>query len=205
MAVIVRDDQFLPTQGHYASTWRSDVTIAGAGALLEHSIHDVDIIQRCFGAVASVTAAVGIFGGHDGIEDSVSALLRTEAGLSVSLVSVWHQVLTRPSTRRIEVLLEDAFVSFEDDFTGPLTVQTSAGTELRDCPPPAWVYDVPLPGGERGLAVRPYLEENRDFIEAVVEGRAPSPGLAEALSAHRVVDACYRSAAGGGAPVSPTS
>jgi predicted dehydrogenase len=205
MAAIVRDDQFFPTQGHYASTWRSDVTIAGAGALLEHSIHDIDIIQACFGPVESASANLGFFGDNEGIEDSVSALLRTTSGLSISLVSVWHQVLTRPSTRRVEVLFEEAFVSFEDDFTGPLTVQTSAGSELWPCPPPAWIFDVPLPTGERGLAVRPYIEENRDFIGAVQEGNAPAPGLDEAVAAHRVVDACYRSADAGGGPINPAS
>jgi predicted dehydrogenase len=205
MAVIMRDDQFFPTQGHYASTWRSDVTIAGSGALLEHSIHDVDILQECFGVVGQVSAVSTSFGGHVGIEDSVAALMRTESGLSISLVSVWHQVLTRPSTRRLEVLFEEAFVSLEDDFSGPLTVQTSSGSELKECPPPAWVLAVPLPGGPRGLAVQPYLEENRAFVEAVATGHVPTPGLDEALSAHRVVDACYRSAAGGGVPVSPSN
>jgi predicted dehydrogenase len=201
MAAIVRDDQFFPNQGHYGSTWRSDVTIAGGGALIEHSIHDVDIISACFGRVGSVLATVAGFSGHDGIEDSASAMLRMDSGMTVSLVSVWHQVLSRPSTRRVEVLLERGFVSLEDDFTGPLTVQTSDGTELRACPPPAWVLDVPLPGGERGLAVRPYLEENLDFVRAVLGGTPPVPGLAEAVAAHRVVDACYRSAADGGAPI----
>jgi predicted dehydrogenase len=205
MAAIVRDDQFFPTQGHYASTWRSDVTIAGSGALLEHSIHDVDIVSACFGPVGTVWATVGRFSGHVGIEDSVSALLRTDSGLTVSLVSVWHEVLSRSSTRRVEVLFERGFVSFEDDFTGPLTVQTSERTDLRACPPPTWVLDVPLAGGERGLGVRPYIEENRDFVDALVEGTAPSPGLDEAVTAHRVVDACYRSAASGGGPVSPSS
>ncbi|MGA2211105.1 MAG: Gfo/Idh/MocA family oxidoreductase [Acidimicrobiales bacterium] len=205
MAAIVRDDQFFPTQGHYASTWRSDVTIAGAGALLEHSIHDIDIIQACFGSVEFASANLGFFGDNEGIEDSVSALLRTTSGLSISLVSVWHQVLTRPSTRRVEVLFEEAFVSFEDDFTGPLNVQTSAGTESWPCPPPAWIIDVPIPSGERGLAVRPYIEENRDFIDAVQQGNPPAPGLDEAVAAHRVVDACYRSAGAGGGPISLAS
>jgi predicted dehydrogenase len=201
MAAIVRDDQFFPNQGHYGSTWRSDVTIAGGGALLEHSIHDVDIIGACFGRVGSVCATVAGYSGYEGIEDSASALLQTDSGLTVSLVSVWHQVLSRPSTRRVEVLLEGGVVSLEDDFIGPLTVQTTDSTDLRPCPPPAWVLEVPLRGGERGLGVRPYIEENRDFLNAVRDGTPPVPGLAEAVVAHQVVDACYRSAADGGALV----
>jgi predicted dehydrogenase len=205
MAVIARDDQFFPIEGHYASTWRSDVAVAGGGALLEHSIHDVDILQACFGQVESASASSRMLAGHDGIEDCVSALLSVASGVPISLVSVWHRVLSRPSTRRVEVLLEEAFVSLEDDFAGPLTVQTSEGVEIVACPPPPWVLDVPLPVGPVGLAVRPYVEENRGFIDCVTQARAPSPGLDEALAAHRVVDACYRSAAAGGVPVSPAS
>ena len=45
MAVVFRDDQFIPVQGHYGSTWRADRDQAGAGTLLEHSIHDVDMLR----------------------------------------------------------------------------------------------------------------------------------------------------------------
>ncbi|HEY4332305.1 MAG TPA: Gfo/Idh/MocA family oxidoreductase, partial [Ilumatobacteraceae bacterium] len=43
MAIGSRDDQFIPIQGHYGSTWRADKNLVGAGTLLEHSIHDVDM------------------------------------------------------------------------------------------------------------------------------------------------------------------
>src|SRR5258708_10966014 len=39
LAIVFRDDQFIPNQGHYASTWRMDPSKAGRGTLLEHSIH----------------------------------------------------------------------------------------------------------------------------------------------------------------------
>ena len=45
MAVSFRDDQYIPNQGRYASTWRVDPALAGRGALLEHSIHDVDVLR----------------------------------------------------------------------------------------------------------------------------------------------------------------
>ena len=44
MAVVFRDDQYIPVQGTYGSTWRGDRAKAGAGTLLEHSIHDVDML-----------------------------------------------------------------------------------------------------------------------------------------------------------------
>ncbi|MGO8859848.1 MAG: Gfo/Idh/MocA family protein [Acidimicrobiales bacterium] len=199
MAALWRDDQFFPIQGHYGSTWRRDVEQAGAGALLEHSIHDVDIMRACFGAVQSVTATTAGIAGYAGIEDSASALLRLAGVPAVSLVSVWHQVMTRPSTRRVEVACERGFLVLEDDFNGPISVQTDDGVELRECPAPDWVMDVPVPSGSVGLAVRPYVEENWAFVTAIVAGTRPSPGLEEAIAAHRVVDACYRSAAAAGA------
>ena len=56
MSVAFRDDQYIPVQGMYASTWRGDRALAGAGTMLEHAIHDVDLIEHCIGPVASVSA-----------------------------------------------------------------------------------------------------------------------------------------------------
>lgn len=201
MAVVFRDDQYFPIQGHYGSTWRADVSIAGAGALLEHSIHDVDVLRMCFGEVATLSAICRNFAGHEGIEDVAAGTLQMASGAAASLVSVWHNVLSRPSTRRMEVVLEDGVVWLEDDFTGPLTIQTGETTEVRPCPPPDWVSSLPLPDSAVGLSVRAYAEEDRAFVDSVVAGSVPAPGLDEALAAHRVVDAWYRSAAAGGALV----
>ena len=51
MAVVFRDDQYFPIQGMYGSTWRADVTKAGGGTLIEHSIHDLDVLQWILGPV----------------------------------------------------------------------------------------------------------------------------------------------------------
>jgi predicted dehydrogenase len=92
-------------------------------------------------------------------------------------------------------------VWLDDEFRGPLHIQTSDGTEIRPCPPPSWVEDLPLGRDEVGLAVRTYAEADREFIDAVVAGRAPQPSLDDALVAHRLVDAAYRSSDAGGVPL----
>jgi predicted dehydrogenase len=200
MAIVFRDDQFFPIQGHYASTWRSDVTIAGAGTLLEHSIHDLDILRHCFGEIDTVTANTANYAGHDGIEDVAAVLLAFASGASASLVSVWHDVLNRPSLRRVEVFCERGLAWLDDDFTGPLHVETTAGRETRRCPPPAWVAELPWGDDRVRVAVGRYAEPNRAFLDAIAAGRAPDPGFGEALRAHRLADAVYRSARAG-APV----
>jgi myo-inositol 2-dehydrogenase/D-chiro-inositol 1-dehydrogenase len=201
MAAIFRDDQYFPIQGTYGSRWRADVDQAGGGCLLEHSIHDVDILRFCFGEVDSVTARTANHAGHEGVEDMASVSLSFVSGLEAQLSSVWHDILTRGSTRRVEVFCREGMVWLDNEFRGPLHVQTNDGTEVRPCPSPEWVDGLPLADDEVGLAVRAYVEADRAFADAVSTGGSPEPGLDAALGAHRLVDAAYRSAAGGGVPV----
>lgn len=120
-AAVLRDDQFLPVQGMYGSTWRADPQRAGAGTMLEHSIHDVDILEWLLGPVASLSARSSTFHGNTGIEDTVAVGMELASGAQVTLTSVWHQLLERPSLRRVEVICEHAFFTLEHDVTGPVT------------------------------------------------------------------------------------
>ena len=201
MAAILRDDQYFPIQGTYASQWRADVTQAGGGCLIEHSIHDVDILRFCFGEVDRLSARTANFSGHEGIEDLATLSLSFGSGLEAHLTSLWHNILSRGSTRRLELFCQEGMVWLDNEFRGPLHVQTSDATDMRPCPSPPWVDELPLARDEVGLAIRAYVEADRAFVDAVVGGRAPDPGLDKALVAHRLVDAAYRSAERGGAPV----
>jgi predicted dehydrogenase len=201
MAALFRDDQYFPIQGTYGSKWRADVTQAGGGCLIEHSIHDLDILRFCFGEVETVTGRTSNFSGHPGIEDVATVSMQFASGLTAHLTSVWHNILSRGSTRRVEVFFENGLVWLDDEFRGPLHVQTSDTTESRPCPSPKWVTALPFGNHEIGLGVAPYVEEDRAFVDAVVAGRNPEPGLHQALVAHRLVDAAYRSAHHGGRPI----
>ncbi len=201
MTAVFRDDQYFPVQGVYGSTWRGDVAVAGGGCLIEHSIHDLDILRFCLGEVTEVTGRTADFSGHDGVEDVATVALQFASGASAQLVSVWHDILSRGSTRRVEVFGREGVAWLDNDFLGPLHVQTSEGIEVRPCPPPGWVRDLALGDDDIGLAVSAYVEADRAFLDAVAAGRRPEPSFAEAVVAHRLVDATYRSAAAGGAPV----
>jgi predicted dehydrogenase len=205
MATLFRDDQYFPIQGTYASQWRAEVAQAGGGCLIEHSIHDLDILRYCFGEVEEVAARTANFSGHPGIEDVATVSMEFASGLSAHLTSVWHNILSRGSTRRVELFCEDGMVWLDNEFRGPLHVQTSDTTETRPCASPEWVDGLPLADDEVGLAIRAYVDADRAFVDAVVDGRRPEPDLSEALVAHRLVDAAYRSAADGGRPMSLAS
>jgi predicted dehydrogenase len=195
MTVVFRDDQFIPIQGHYASTWRGDRTLVGAGTLLEHSIHDVDMLRFLVGDVARVSAQTANFHGIDGIEDVATASLRFANGATGVLNSVWHDNLARPSLRRVEVFCERRHIVIEgDDWYGPVSWTDADGTTGSM-------------EGEADLeaAVAPMREgsDNPDgeFVRAIVEGRGASPDLHTAVHAHRIVDAMYASAEADGAAV----
>lgn len=207
MALVFRDDQYFPIQGIYGSTWRADVTAAGGGTLIEHSIHDVDVMQWILGPVTEVSAATAETFGHPGIDD-VAVLRAGFAGaVAATLTSVWHQVLTRPSTRRVELFCEEALLWTEDDYLGPLHVETSAGHEEVTAPPPWWIDRLATPE-VYAKPVAAYAAPALSFLEAVARsgaGAVGHPDVETALAAHEVVDAAYRSAAAGGAvtPVGP--
>ena len=189
MSVVFRDDQFIPIQGHYASTWRADRTKVGAGTLLEHSIHDVDLLAFVVGEVSGVSAHTANHHGHDGIEDVAVATVQFAGGALGTLSSVWHDNLARPSLRRVEVFCRTRHVVVDgDDWLGPVTWTDTDGSTTT------------LGGDELVEAVAPLLAAtgtNADgaFITAAATSTPASPDFATALRAHRVVDAMYRSAA----------
>jgi len=200
LAAILRDDQFFPTQGMYGSDWRRDVGRAGGGTLLEHSIHDVDLLRLLFGDPVQVSAHLASRFGNPGIDDVADVRFVYADDSTATLVSVWHQVLARPSTRRLEVLCEDAVLWLDDDHLGPVSRETNDGVRVLACPLPEWTAALRLPE-EIAKPLSQYAVPARAFLDAVAGGTAPTPDAATALGAHRLVDAAYRSAAAGGTPI----
>jgi predicted dehydrogenase len=194
MGVVFRDDQFIPIQGHYGSTWRGNRALAGSGTLLEHSIHDVDMLRVLVGEIDRVSAHMTNFHGHDGIEDVATSTIRFTNGALGTLASIWHDNLARPSLRRVEVFCAQRHIVIEgDDWYGPVSwtdangdAHTLAGDELSTAV----------------SAIREGLENpDGDFVRAVQAGSPASPDFGEAVKAHRIVDAIYESAAADGASV----
>ena len=197
LGVHFRDDQYLPVQGMYGSTWRADAARAGAGVLMEHSIHDVDLIDWISSEAAgtsgieSVRAYTGTLHGIEGIEDVASVTFALGGGASGTLFTVWHDILERPSTRRCEVFCERAMFTVDNDWWGPLGWQRTGGeTSLLE----GRELVRAIPAAARAGGHNP----DAAFVEAVRTGTPAFPDFRTARRAHAIVDACYRSAASGG-------
>lgn len=193
LAVVFRDDQYIPIQGQYGSDWRSDPARAGRGAMLEHSIHDIDILRWWLGPATSLSASTRHYHGLPSIDDVAAVRLDYASGAVATLVSVWHDILERPSARHIEILCERLHVVVEGDLFGPVRWQFTGEAEQR-LGGEELVADLAARGDDRANPATA-------FLTAVRDGTPADPDFAEAVPAHRIVDAVYRSADTGGAVV----
>jgi len=193
MSLIFRDDQYIPVQGTYGSTWRGDRDKAGAGTLLEHSIHDLDLIEWIFGPIIRVSCVTSNTHGIDGIEDQASVLLTASHGGQAILSSTWHDVITRPSLRLVEGFCQGSYVGLEGDWVGPIRQSTVEQEQVE------WEGQevIEMANEIDGLGVNP----DADFVEAVLNERPAFPDFGVAVRAHVLADAAYRSADADGAPI----
>jgi predicted dehydrogenase len=207
LTTVLRDDQYFPIQGLYASAWRADVDKAGGGTLLEHSIHDVDVLRWVLGGAVGepqeVTARTASMFGYPGIDDATTVTFRFGDGSTATIVSVWHQILARGSGRRLEVFCEDALLWADDDYLGPLHVETRKGERLVESAPPPWIDRFEV---AEALAkpLAQYAEPSKAFLDVLARdgaGARGHPDAGTAIAAHQLVDRAYQSAAAGGRPL----
>lgn len=202
MAYSLRDDQYWPT-GHVVdghSSWRSDRSLAGGGALLEHSIHAVDILCWMFGPVVRINASVrNVFGFE--VEDAATVMLEHSTGVIGNLVTIFNGVTGREE-RRFEIFFERGATEVTTDFIvgaeeDSLLLQRPDEPATR--PDLAALRDAHFE--TLGISRRDFLfytyVADRAWVKALKSGERASPDFEDARLAHRVVEGAYRSAASG--------
>ncbi len=199
MGYTLRDDQYWPTgaivPGH--TSWRSDVAEAGGGALLEHSIHSCDVLGWIFGPVSRIYGTKRHVFGYT-VEDTAALTIEHDNGVVGNLVTIFNGVRGREE-RRLEVFFEQGALELTTDFV----VGAPEDSLLIQRPDqPAERVDVAALRAEwftrdgcdpeRQVWVYQFFA-HRAFAQSLQAGRAPSPGFADALHAHAMVEAGYRS------------
>ena len=197
LSVHLRDDQCFPIGGSYGSDWRGDVSRAGGGTLLEHSIHDIDLLRRLLGDIERVHCHTRNTAGYPGIENVAQVTFRHTSGVCSTLTSVWHNVPSRPSSRHLEVFCADQRIETHHDYFGSISLERGDGPAVTLSNDQVLAHYLAQEGLEprhedlRGLAGL----SDRRFLLAAASGQPARPDFRDALAAHRIVDACYRSAA----------
>ena len=120
--VTLRDDQCFPIRGLHHSSWRADPSISGGGTLIEHSIHDLDLLSWLFGKPRVMDAVVNYRTKRGGIEDYARITMSFGNGMDGVLTSVWHDMVTRVSNRRIEIMYDRLFIATDHDSSVPSSI-----------------------------------------------------------------------------------
>lgn len=174
--------------GAMPGRWFVDKALAGGGAVMDHTVHVIDLLRWFWGAeVTEVYAEVGESLLHPGLGiDDVGLLSFTLSnGVYGALDTSWSRPPSYPTWGdvKIEVTAERG-VFYVDAFRQRLTVSSNrAGKTLWH----EWGSNM-----DQGLI--------DDFIDMIRTGRAPSITGVDGLRALEVALAAYRSAAAG-APV----
>jgi myo-inositol 2-dehydrogenase/D-chiro-inositol 1-dehydrogenase/scyllo-inositol 2-dehydrogenase (NAD+) len=202
MGYALRDDQFWPTgavvPGH--SSWRSDASQAGGGALLEHSIHSADIISWLFGQASRVFATTRHMFGYD-VEDVAALTIEHANGVVGNLLTIFSGMRGREE-RRLEVFFEHGVVELTSNFLigakedSMLLQRPDSEAERLDVAQIREDHLQSLGISRRDLYFYQYVAD-RAWVHAIRSGRKPSPDFADAFRSHALVEAAYRSAARG--------
>jgi len=201
VAVVFRDDQCFPIRGAHNTSWRKDPALTAGGTLIEHGVHDLDLLTTLFGPVARLRAWQQNRAGHPGVEDYMAVELEFVSGLRAQLVNVWHDMVQRASNRRLEIFCERGFVASDHDAVGDIIVQVGDGDEGRIGPDEVLRRLESLCGRSdhrfRHWYGIPYLLQDLSFVEALLAGDPAAPGIDVGLEAQRLAAAVYEAARSG--------
>ncbi|MCC5941791.1 MAG: Gfo/Idh/MocA family oxidoreductase [Balneolaceae bacterium] len=173
-------------QNYYSdSAWRGTFKLDGGGAVINQSIHTIDLIQWLFGDVESVSALTATLT-HEGIEaedNAVAVFKFTSGALGVFEAST---SVSPAQPRSIEVngekgtakLIGDQFsLSFTKD-SGSKAAPESAGA------------DSPL----AGLCHENHRRQYAQIVNAIIMGDEPIVNGHDSLKSLAIVEAIYKSA-----------
>ncbi|NHI91204.1 MAG: gfo/Idh/MocA family oxidoreductase [Candidatus Lokiarchaeota archaeon] len=200
LGFIFRDDQEWPigTFSH-ASTWRKDPTLARAGCLYEHSIHDVDMLEFLFcdtTKLSKLSANIRYLSSlaKEGLEDSAIVNLEYGDGVSGSLSSFWHRIPR--DERRIEIFFENGCIILDGyqliNFNSFLYYLKKKKKKIKSENIISKYFEklqLPLTKFSFGA----YFFENLAFIESLIKEENPYPDLQIGLRAHQIIEAAYKS------------
>jgi UDP-N-acetyl-2-amino-2-deoxyglucuronate dehydrogenase len=196
------------TQGYYDSgAWRGTWALDGGGALMNQSIHTIDLLLHLMGDVASVRAETRLIA-HDGIEveDTAVAMLEFKSGaLGViqGSTACWSDT-GHPAEIHIMgsdgsvIMADDRFRTwtFQDETTEDAHIRQTHGTD-----------SVQIGAGAADPSAIDFGWHQRNYedaLGALRESRAPSVDGGEARRAVALIRAIYDSAAQDGQKVEVT-
>ena len=174
--------------GQLPGGWFVDRELAGGGAVIDHTVHVIDLLRWFFNAeISEVYAEIGVGLLHDGLDIDDAGILSftLSNGIYGTLDTSWSRPSAFPTWGdvTIEVVAERGWARL-DAFKQQLAVYSNRASKAQ------WVGW----GGNMDLGLM------RDFVAMIADGRAPSITGQDGLRALQVALAAYQSATAG-API----
>ena len=194
-------------------TWRMRFESSGGGALVDLGSHVIDLIRWLLGDIAEAFAETKTY-----ITDRPLKKGAAETGRVTVDDAAWAQL--RMASGAVGSLLVSRFATGSADDLR-IRIEGSKGALRFDLMDANWLYfyDATRPAAEAGwtrletissfpgAAVPParailgwerlHAENQYRFLKAISEDKDPSPGLADGVANHLVIDALYSSARSG--------
>ena len=177
----------------YDREWRADPVRSGGGELIDQGVHLIDLAGLFLGAFSSVTGHADTFYWDMPVDDNAFLSLRTEAGQTAWLhasCSEWKNLFS------MEIYGRTGKLHWEG-LGGSYGVERLTHYQMLPAmgPPDTTVHEYPR--GDTSWRI-----EMEEFSEDIRTGRAPSPGLPEAIRILEIVEQIYRAS---GYPISAAS
>jgi len=171
--------------GQMPGGWFVDRNLAGGGAVIDHTVHVIDLLRWFFDAeISEVYAEIGVGLLHDGldIDDAGMLSFTLSNGAYGTLDTSWSRPSAFPTWGdvTIEVVAERGWARL-DAFKQQLAVYSNRASKAQ------WV----------GWGENMDLGLMRDFVAMIASRRAPSISGQDGLRALQVALAAYQSAAAG--------
>jgi len=180
------------SDAYYKSSWRGTTGLDGGGALMNQSIHMIDLLQYLLGPIESLQAYTATLGHSIEVEDTATAILQFQ---SKALGMIHGSTASFPGQyRRIEIMgTKGTAILEESSFkVWEFADQTEADRTMRD------QFSKAQSGGgvsdPSAISFELHAKNIAGFIEAI-EGRRPFEiDGREARKAVEIVLAIYRAA-----------
>ncbi|WNR43480.1 Gfo/Idh/MocA family protein [Paenibacillus roseipurpureus] len=180
------------TQEYYGwnGGWRGTWALDGGGALMNQSIHTVDLMRWLLGPIKSVFAKAGTYGHVIETEDTAVAVVTFENGAIATLIGTTCAYPGLEVSAQIHGLKGSYYA--KDGVIELLKLEGEPEVELKQA---EGASDVG--GGSSNpmsISLEGHAAQVQDMITAVLTNRSPIIGIEEGREAVRIILAIYESA-----------
>jgi predicted dehydrogenase len=166
----------------YEREWRAIPEISGGGEAIDQGVHLIDLARWFLGDFPKVTGFAGTYFWNMPVDDNAFFLLRTESDRVACLHASWTEWKNLFS---FEIYGHEGKLEV-NGLGGSYGVERLAYYRMLPAmgPPETIIYEYPMSDDS-------WEAEFADFLEDIRLRRTPSPGIADAQAALRIVERVY--------------